>query len=234
MIKDFLLQLVFPRRCPVCDDIVTPFGEKICLECLKKLQVVTPPWCVKCGKKLLKEAAFCEDCKKGEHVFQRGRSLYEYQTVSPCVYRYKYRHRQEYADFFGEEMVRFLGDFLKRVRPDFLVPVPLHKTRERQRGYNQALVLAEAISKYSGIPCKKRVVKRIKATAPMKLLTPLERQNNLKKAFIVCENDVKFKTIMIIDDIYTTGATMDALSSLFLEAGARDVYFVTLSCGASV
>lgn len=73
-----LWQLLFPTRCPVCDSIVKPFGEKICLECLPKLRVVTPPWCMKCGKKIRDDGEFCSDCRQKQHMFDRSRTLYEY------------------------------------------------------------------------------------------------------------------------------------------------------------
>lgn len=99
-----LWQLLFPTRCPVCDSIVKPFGEKICLECLPKLRVVTPPWCMKCGKKIRDDGEFCSDCRQKQHMFDRSRTLYEYAAAAPSIYRFKYKGRQEYAEFFGEEM----------------------------------------------------------------------------------------------------------------------------------
>ena len=82
-----LWQLLFPTRCPVCDSIVKPFGEKICLECLPKLRVVTPPWCMKCGKKIRDDGEFCSDCRQKQHMFDRSRTLYEYAAAAPSIYR---------------------------------------------------------------------------------------------------------------------------------------------------
>lgn len=74
-------KLLFPTRCPVCDRIVKPFGEKICLECLPKLRTVTPPWCMKCGKKIQGDEELCMDCRGRKHMFDRARTLYEYGTL---------------------------------------------------------------------------------------------------------------------------------------------------------
>ena len=115
-----LWQLLFPTRCPVCDRIVKPFGERICLECLPKLRVVTPPWCMKCGKKIRDDGEFCSDCRQKQHMFDRSRTLYEYAAAAPSIYRFKYKGRQEYAEFFGEEMGKYLGDFIRSVSPDVL------------------------------------------------------------------------------------------------------------------
>ena len=186
-----LWQLLFPTRCPVCDSIVKPFGEKICLECLPKLRVVTPPWCMKCGKKIRDDGEFCSDCRQKQHMFDRSRTLYEYAAAAPSIYRFKYKGRQEYAEFFGEEMGKYLGDFIRSVSPDVLVPVPLHKKKLSKRGYNQAACLARALGKGLNLPVDEKLVKRIRNTAPMKRLNPTERQNNLKKAFNIGRNDVK-------------------------------------------
>ena len=104
-IGQILLQAVFPLRCPVCDKIVQPAGEKICVGCMDKLRIITPPWCMRCGKKLAEEGEYCAECRVKEHSFIRGRALYEYTSASQSIYRFKYGRRQEYADYFGEQMV---------------------------------------------------------------------------------------------------------------------------------
>ena len=142
-----ILQLLFPLRCPVCDDIVTPFGRKICSGCEGKLKLLTPPWCMRCGKKLYQDGDLCVDCRKKAHAFVRGRALYEYGSVAASIYRFKYGKRQEYADFYGEEVAKYLGDFIKGVNPDALIPIPLHRKRQNKRGYNQAQVLAESLGR---------------------------------------------------------------------------------------
>ena len=230
-----LWQLLFPTRCPVCDRIVKPFGEKICLECLPKLRVVTPPWCMKCGKKIRDDGAFCSDCRQKQHMFDRSRTLYEYAAAAPSIYRFKYKGRQEYAEFFGEEMGKYLGDFIRSVSPDVLVPVPLHKKKLSKRGYNQAACLARALGKNMQLPVDEKLVKRVRNTAPMKRLNPAERQNNLKKAFNIGRNDVKlYDRIILVDDIYTTGTTLDEIAALLKSHGVSEVYCVTLACGAGL
>lgn len=229
-----LIQLLFPLRCPVCDDIVRPFGEKICTGCIKELKYLTPPWCMRCGKKLLKDKEFCEDCEKKEHVYIRGRALYEYKAVASSIYRFKYGDRQEYAEFFGEEVVRYLGDFIKSVNPQGIIPIPLHKRRRNKRGYNQAELLAKAIGKRVEIPVYDKLLVRVKNTAPLKQQNAKERQNNLKKAFKVTQNDVKLDKVIIIDDIYTTGSTINEAAAVLKKCGVQNIYFVTLACGEGI
>jgi len=229
-----VLQLLFPRRCPVCDGIVRPFGEMICMGCLGKMKLLTAPWCMKCGKKLLAGGEYCTDCRRREHKFLRGRMLYEYGGAALSVYRFKYGGRREYADWYGEQMAFFLGDFIRSVNPDCLVPVPLHRKRQAARGYNQAEVLAKALGKRLNIPVCADLVVRNKNTRPLKYENPEGRQNNLKKAFIMAQNDVKLKRIIIVDDIYTTGSTVDALAGVLMASGIREIYFVALAGGAGL
>ena len=131
-------------------------------------------------------------------------------------------------------MGKYLGDFIRSVSPDVLVPVPLHKKKLSKRGYNQAACLARALGKNMQLPVDEKLVKRVRNTAPMKRLNPAERQNNLKKAFKIVRNDVKLNTIVIIDDIYTTGTTLDEIAALLKEHGVSKVYCVTLACGSGV
>lgn len=229
-----ILQLLFPLRCPVCDKIVRQSGEKICLECLGRLKLLTPPWCMKCGKKLTEEGEYCTDCRRKKHEFVRGRALYEYGSAALSIYRFKYGGRREYAVFFGEQAAEYLGDFIRSVHPDALVPVPLHKKREAARGFNQAELLAKAIGSCLDIPVCTGFLVREKNTAPLKYENPEERQNNLKRAFNIAQNDVKLKRVIVIDDIYTTGSTMDEVSRVLKSAGVESVWFVALTCGTGI
>ncbi|MBP5197863.1 MAG: ComF family protein [Lachnospiraceae bacterium] len=234
MIGNFLkpIDLLYPRRCPVCDD-AAPLGKKICPDCRDSLKIITSPWCMKCGKKLAAEGMYCGDCMIKDHSFACGRSLYEYKSVYGSIYRLKYENRREYAEYFGEEMWKHLKAFIKNTKAEGIVPIPLHKKRQKKRGYNQAYLLAKALSKGSKIPLYPNYLKRVKNTAPLKALSPSERQNNLKKAFIVSQNVVKLKSIIVVDDIYTTGSTMDEAATALLESGVREVFFVTLA-GAGI
>ncbi len=232
---DFVGGFVFPPRCPICDNIVSLLDVGVCLSCIKKIKYVEKPRCLKCGKHITEsEKEYCEDCCSRTHVFSQGRALYEYKDVAKAIYRFKYGGRRDYAGVFGEEMAFYLGDYVRSLKPDGLVPVPMHPRKERKRGYNQAVLLARSLGKAMEIPVYENLVKRVRNTKPLKLLNPEERLNNLKKAFILTENGVKLSTIIIIDDIYTTGSTVDTLAGLFLEHGVKSVYFVTLTIGETI
>lgn len=114
------------------------------------------------------------------------------------------------------------------------MPVPLHKKRKAVRGFNQAELLARAIGSCLDIPVCTGFLVREKNTAPLKYENPEERQNNLKKAFNIAKNDVKLKRIIVIDDIYTTGSTMDEVSRVLKSAGAESVWYIALACGTGI
>ncbi|MCM1027525.1 MAG: ComF family protein [Roseburia sp.] len=229
-----LLQMIYPRRCPVCDEITGWRGEKICPACRGRLRLLEEPWCMRCGRKLSEEEEYCPECRRRKHFYLRGRALYEYAGAAEAIYRFKYGGRREYADYFGEQICLHLGEFIRSVNPDGLVPVPLHRRRMKARGYNQAELLARAVGRRMKLPVYPKMLVRVKNTVPQKKLNPEERQNNLKKAFIMGRNDVKLKTVIVIDDIYTTGTTIDEAARVLREAGADRVYFITLACGAGI
>ncbi len=244
MLKEFnwVLDLIYPRRCPVCDGPVRALelrngrirrGGLIHRQCLKKIEYVKGPVCQKCGKPLGRNGTeeYCEDCRRTRHFFDRGFSVFVYRSISGSIYRFKYLGRKEYADFYGLATWKRLGKKLKGLGIEAIVPVPMYREKERRRGYNQAEVYARAVSGFLGIPVEPGLVQRVRNTAPMKELDAVRRRNNLKKAFIMPQNDVKFKCVLIIDDIYTTGSTIDEIAHEFRVAGVEKIYFLTLAIG---
>lgn len=235
IVPETLLNLVYPRRCPVCDRAVKPFNRLVCEECKGEFQYVQEPFCMKCGKKLdREETEYCGDCMRHRHLYEAGRALYTYESLSDSIFRFKYAGRQEYAAYYAACMAQRLGDWISRCEADALVPVPIHRSKAHIRGYNQAEVLARELGRIMKIPVDADLIVRTRKTAPMKDLSVLERQNNLKRAFKICHNDVKLKTIIIIDDIYTTGSTIDAMSYELRRAGAGRIYFLALAVGKGV
>lgn len=223
--------MLYPARCPVCDGVLLP-GEEICEECIPRLRYVTEPRCCKCGKPLQsEEAEYCYDCMRGNHIYDSGLALYEYESIKDSLYRFKYKGRCEYAGFYGREIAGRLGDRIAGWHPDALLPVPMYKRKERMRGYNQAGLLADAVGAALHIPVRQDLMIRQRQTVPMKELDPVRRQINLKKAFIIGQFDVKLKCIIIIDDIYTTGSTMDEMAKVLRTAGVSRIHFLTLAIG---
>ena len=228
---DLLLDLIFPGRCAVCDTVL-PWGEKeICKDCKTKIEYLDGATCFKCGKPVDPKEEYCQDCQTKKHYFVCGAALFSYEYIRLSLYRFKYLGRREYAHFYGRQMAYRMEEKRKQWMPDALIPIPLHKKKMKKRGYNQAELIARELGRCWGIPVITNLVIRSKNTKPMKEIIGTDRQNNLKKAFKLGVNDVKLETIIVIDDIYTTGSTIDAVSKLCLEAGIRNVYFLTVSIG---
>ncbi len=232
---NFLIELIFPRRCPICDKPVDKLGAMVCKKCEEKIRYIKSPYCLKCGKSL-KDATkeFCVDCENAEHTFDRGRALYEYDSIKQAIYRFKYENRKEYATFFGKQLAQKLGKEILSWKPDAIIPVPLYKDRLKKRGYNQAALIARELGKELNIPVNEKILYRIRETLPQKELNGKERQNNLKNAFKIGQNDVKLKTIIIIDDIYTTGSTMNAMATCLRNAGIECIFCVSLAVGRGI
>ena len=228
---DFILDVIFPRRCAVCDRVL-PLGEKeICKECKSSLKYLSEPLCFQCGKPVKEEEEYCYDCRNKKHFYNQGAALFSYEYIRLSLYRFKYAGRKEYAEFYGKQMAACFREKKSLWKAQALVPVPLHKKKQRSRGYNQAELIAGELSKCWGIPVNTKLVIRSKNTKPMKEIVGTDRQNNLKKAFKLGVNDVKLDTIIIIDDIYTTGSTIDAVAKVCREAGILNIYFLTVSIG---
>mgnify|MGYP004658016737 CR=1 FL=1 len=201
---DGVLRAVYPVHCPVCDELVDEPGEKICAECLGKIKLLTPPWCMRCGRKVQEGEEYCRDCREKRHAFDRGRALYEYTDAAAAIYRFKYAGRREYFLLCTSNIC------------------------------HTVIKWYEDLSRRLGIPVYPKMLVRVRNTVPQKKLNPQERQNNLKKAFNIGRNDVKLKVILVFDDIYTTGSTIDEAARALREAGAEKIYFITLACGAGI
>lgn len=143
----------------------------------------------------------------------------------------KFHNKREYIDFYGAYMAEILGKKILEWGAQALIPVPLHRSKLRRRGFNQAELLAREIGRALEIPVRPDIVQRVRKTKPQKELLYRERQNNLKGAFKISQYDVKLKKIVLVDDIYTTGSTVDEIAGRLLEQGAKEVYFVSLCIG---
>ncbi len=234
MVKHAIWSLLYPRRCVVCDEIVEERNSYVCAVCRDKLVYVREPQCMKCGKQLEENEEYCRDCQQMDHEYIQGNALYDYGSVADSIFRFKNLGRVEYADFFAQELYIHKKNWLHAIRPDALVPVPIHKARMHRRGYNQAGELAERLAPYIGIPVCTDLVQRVKNTDALKNLTHAERQNNLKKAFKIVQNDVKLNTIVIIDDIYTTGSTIDEIGKTIHEVCPCKIYYLALAIGRGI
>ena len=191
------------------------------------------PACKKCGKPLVDEREeFCPDCGKKKHVYTQGKAVFVYEGgIRNSMYRFKYGNKREYAEFYADAAIEKYGTWLKRTEAEVLIPVPMFPRKKRLRGYNQAEVFAQALGRKTGIPVERHLIKRVRNTTPQKELNDLQRRSNLKNAFQLTSDIVKYKKVVLVDDIYTTGSTMDEISKTLKESGVKKIYYICISIG---
>ena len=226
--------LIYPSRCPICDDVIQMGEGYVCQKCKYDLPYIREPSCMKCGKQIEDvELEYCEDCRRYTRNYVRGYPLFNYvEPISSSVQRFKYGGREEYAEFYGKELAKRRGLYLKENGVTALVPVPVHKKRYIHRGYNQAELVAKVISRETGISYRTDMIVRTENTRPQKDLDDLEREENLMRAFAPGKltGDIP-ECVCLIDDIYTTGATVQACTQVLLSEGVNRVYFMSITIG---
>lgn len=232
-----IIRILYPKRCPVCDDILpdTPLvnGRNVCLKCNEKLHYITSPRCYVCGKQLYNmNDEYCTDCKNKKHLFKQGVGVFGYdERIKFSMYRFKYSNRREYAKFYGEAIVSRYGHLIRSWNPEVIIPVPMYKIKKLQRGYNQAELVADEVGNLLHRPVDKKILVRTRRTEAMKELNDEERVKNLQNAFKITESIVKYKKVLIVDDIYTTGTTIDTCSDVLLRAGVEEIFYASVCIG---
>ena len=197
-------ELLYPRRCALCDRLLRGNEKGVCRACGKTVRPLP----------------------SGTGFMPNGFAAFPYTgAVRMSVHRLKYGGRAEYADFFAAALLAAGGSLLRAWNIQALVPVPVHASRLRRRGYNQAERIARALEKRTGIPVLENCVERVRSTRPQSGLTPEERRRNVKNAFRSCGKEPLPASVLIVDDIYTTGSTVGSLTKTLKKAGAAEVYF---------
>ena len=213
-----LLDIFIPPVCVLCR---VP-GKVICEACLEALPRVGTPFCLACGRPSQQARSRCHTCKREDLPLRQIRAplLYD-QNVPRLMHHFKYKHKRTLAEPLGRLMVDVLSDLSQD--SDLIVPLPLHKGRERQRGYNQAQLLAKVVGKGMNRPVQSAALTRIRATAPQAKLAASERAANTANAFQADPNYVYQQQILLIDDVCTTGATLASATQALYAAGAHSV-----------
>lgn len=232
-ITDKVLNTIYPPVCALCGDLLGKNERYICAVCEVSLPHVTEPACFKCGKEISdNETELCEDCSRYTRSFVRGFPAMNYDEVfQESIAAFKYHGKRDYGKYFAYEIARSRGKDIAGVNPDVLVPVPLHKKKLRKRGYNQAEIIAGELGRRLDIPVDDKILIRAVNTLPQKRLNGIERENNLKNAFQSEEKRVKYNKIMLVDDIYTTGTTVEACTKILHDIGVKDIYYTSICIG---
>lgn len=225
-----ILDILYPKRCCFCGEI--SHAEK-CPDCAKKVIYIKEPRCKKCGRPVrYDEQEYCYECQKQSHFYIQGKSIWLHKNpVNTSIYQFKYHNRRIFGEYYAHEMYRLFKKDITSWKIDVIIPVPLHKKRRRKRGYNQAEIIAKELGKISEIPVDCRFVYRKKSTKAQKELDAKERRCNLKDAFEVVDMRYKGKNILLIDDIYTTGSTIDTVAETILIKMKCNIWFLTISIG---
>lgn len=224
------MELLYPKTCCFCGEIST---RELCDNCRENVFYIQEPRCKKCGKPIrYEEQEYCLDCQRRTFHYEQGRSLWVHKGAVPwSIYQFKYHNRRVYGFFYAKELYRIYGEKIREWGIDIIVPVPLHRKRKRRRGYNQAEIIARHLGELTGIQVNTKLVFRNMYTNPQKSLDNKERIRNLQNAFQMGKMKVEGKHILLIDDIYTTGSTIDAIAKKFLENRHNKVWFLTISIG---
>ncbi len=226
-----LIDNLYPRICPVCKEI-TQKKRLICPDCIDKLDFVEEPVCLKCGKQLLDSSKeYCKDCTEHIKSYEYGMALLNYDdTADRIMIDIKYKNKREYIEPLAKLMAARYANEIIKISPDVLMPIPVHKKRLRERGYNQSALLAKKLALYLKMPYDDTVIKRSKNTKAQKELSPQQRLANLNRAFY-CEKDCAYEKVLLVDDIYTTGSTIEACSRALKSSGASEVYYISVCIG---
>ena len=240
-IKKFktLSHFLYPPRCPVCEKIPPP-TLLICPACYQSISFVEQPYCYSCGKPLSeKEQEFCFDCLNHPKSFTRGFSLAVYNApTKKSLSAIKYHNRRQHMNFYLAETLERYGTLFSAFSFDAILPVPIHKKRLKKRGFNQASLFAASLGKQLHIPVYDSILIRVVNTQPQKNLSPGKRLENLEKAFSLHPSltgeSLPFERVLLVDDIYTTGATLESLTRILKKAGVKEVYIFTICIGNGI
>lgn len=211
--------------------------EAICHQCRGIFQLIEEPRCKKCSKPIeLQEIEYCYDCSKKQHSFEFGYALWIYdKNTRRSFTEFKYKGRREYSNYYVAEIKKQYGERITSLGLNALIPIPLHKSKARYRGFNQAAMLANGIGEQLQIPVREDILLRNRKTIPQKELSNKERCKNLMEAFYVNARKIQEyglrDNVMLIDDIYTTGSTIEACTQVLQMAGIKKIYFFSVCIG---
>lgn len=232
-----LTELIFPapELCPVCQQEKS-YSRGIGKNCLQKIALVTPPICVQCGRPQRLEVyseQLCRQCRETPYYFSEARAVGVYEgSLREILAELKYRYRPELGEVLGKLLVEWIK--FHRNFQDFklIIPIPINDQKLKQRGYNQAELLAKPLQRYLGIPQANDIMVREKFTESQNTLCKEERFRNMQGAFrVVGAGSLTGAKVLLVDDILTTGATASEAARVLLRAGALDVKVLTVAVG---
>jgi ComF family protein len=226
-----IASLLYPAACTICSASVDP-GEYLCHECESKISRIVPPFCAKCSEPFdgaITTEFACANCAHRKIYFEAAVSAYRARgIVRHVILNFKYGRQIHLRHLVARWLVAAFDDQRLRGRQfDAIVPVPLHPARKRERGFNQAELLAECLSEHLSLPLRP-ALERVHYTTTQTAFDRAERMQNLRGAFrLRKKGDVRSLRVLLIDDVLTTGSTLSECARVLKEAGARSVLAAT-------
>jgi ComF family protein len=237
-ISDALVSVVFPSACRICERLLTSASRvPICQECLSSFKGVPSVICEVCGRPLpaleRKEGVplLCPACQNRTYAFDRARSFAVYEdAVVRAILLLKFEQIEPLGAWFSERLAEMVSADAILLSADVVVPVPLHHERERERGYNQAALLSEPLARRLRLPHKAVLLMRTRARPDKQMLSLEERWESVRGAFATRPgSQVDNLRVLLVDDVLTTGATLDACARALRDAGAKSVIGLTVA-----
>ena len=226
-----LITFVFPAKCRRCE---TPMGvgqvHYLCDTCWEQIEFLKPPWCQICG--LPGWDAICADCHEHSPLFRKLRVVAFYEpTLREAIHLMKYEKKQVISKHLIQLLQAHLPEDLASTDYDFLLPIPLHPNRFRERGFNQAEQIAQGVAQFWGVPVRTDMLVRIRDTVPLsRLNSHEERVQNIVGAFEVRSPDlIQNRRILLIDDIFTTGTTINETVKILQVTNSEYIDVLTLA-----
>jgi ComF family protein len=231
------LGFIYPETCQLCEsERATAKDGYVGPKCWTQIRFIRPPFCERCGLPFQGEftAAFeCSNCVEMELHFSSARSAVVAKTiVLEAIHRFKYSHALWFENFLADLLIREAAPELRGQSWDFIAPVPLHSLKEREREFNQAEILARHLSNAAGIPLNTKLLRRVSPTMTQTRLTKQQRAANMRGAFAARPGlKLAGERIVLVDDVFTTGATTSACAKALQAAGAGEVCVWTVARG---
>ena len=231
------LGFLYPEVCQICGEQHATAREGfVCRQCWTQVRFIRPPFCERCGLPYpgdLTAPFECANCREMELHFSSARSaVVAHGIVREAIHRFKYQRALWFESFLADLLIHEAKPLLCEQQWDFIVPVPLHPVKHREREFNQAERLAGHLSMATGIPMNDKLLRRVMPTATQTLLTREQRAANMRGAFAVSDRSaLDGERIVLVDDVFTTGATTSACAKAMLAAGAANVCVWTVARG---
>lgn len=225
-LSNTILDFLYPPQCVICN---AP-GSYFCDACQSKIEFITSPFCSQCGYPLSSEQEPCHQCHHHPLSYLnsiRSVTLFESGTIRNVIHKFKY----ENLHILGNSLASLLTTCytINQMKADIIVPVPLHKNRLKYRGYNQSTILAKAMASKLSLPVDEKTLVRHKQTQSQMSLDANDRLKNVADAFSCRSDTLTAKRILLIDDVCTTGATLDACAKSLKLSGASSIDALTLA-----